>query len=329
VVRIEVLGCADSGIGTGFLISPTLIATVDHVVTESVVISLIDGNQRTTGRVIGADPVHDLALVQADEPITGYHFRFAGTAPRVGDRVAAVGFPIGDPITLTQGGISGLDRNVTVDGERREGLIETDAPLNPGNSGGPLMSGDGSVVGLVDAGNLDANGIGYAVPYSQAEPAIRRWQAAPTAAAPASCETPLGPTQDTTSLPAIPGLTADASAGISTTFETYFNGINDGDYQAAWEVLSPRLRGGSSEAAFANGDATSYDFDQRVLAGRQVDVATAKVALQFTSIQAADKGPNGDTCDLWTLNYTMIAGAGGRWYIDHASPYHGRSHQAC
>jgi serine protease Do len=329
VVRIEVLGCSESGIGTGFLLSPTLIATVDHVVVDSLVVSLIDGDQRTTGQVVGSDPLHDLALVRADSPLTGYNFRFAATEPAVGDRVAAIGFPIGDPITLTQGGISGLDRDIEVEGEQRTGMIETDAAVNPGNSGGPLLAPDGTVFGLVDALNTAANGIAYAVPSGQAQPAMTSWQQAPTSQPPATCQTPLGPSQVATSIPAIPSLTDEASVGIGTAFETYFDGINSGDYQTAYNVLSPRLRAGSTAESFASGDATSYDFGQGILDARQIDSATAHVALEFTSLQSTDKGPDGDACDVWTLLYTMVEGSDGAWYIDSTKPYRGSSHTPC
>jgi hypothetical protein len=329
VVRIEVLGCSESGIGTGFLLSPTLVATVNHVIADALVVSLIDGDQRTTGRVIGVDPQRDLALVESSTPLAGYHFDFAGASPQIGDRVAAIGFPIGDPITMTQGGVSGLNRTVTVDGQTRGGLIETDAALNPGNSGGPLLAADGTVLGLVDAKNVDATGIAYAVPASQAQPLMLGWQQSPSPVAAGSCSNPLGPLQATTTLPTIPGLSSEASTGITTAFDAYFNGINSGDYRSAWQVLSPRLRAGSSLNSFAKGDSTSYDFDQVVLHARQVDGSTAKVAIQFTSLQTADKGPNGDTCDVWTLVYTMIDGGGGAWYIDATAPYRGTSHTSC
>lgn len=321
------LGCAESGIGTGFLLSPTLVATVNHVVTQSLVVSLTDGRQHTTGKVIGTDPERDLALVRAESPLSGYHFRFADAPPRVGDRVAAIGFPIGDPITMTQGGVSGLGRSITIAGQRQTGLIETDAAVNPGNSGGPLLGADGRVDGLVDALRLNANGIAYAVPATEAEPEITSWEQAPQPAAPASCDTPLGPPQATTSLPPIPGLAADASDGISAAFATYFDGINTGHYRAAWHVLSPRIRG--SLSSFIDGDSTSYDFDEHVLAARQIDSTTANVALQFTSIQAADKGPNGDVCDIWTIDYTMIREQDARWYVGATAPYQGTWHTTC
>jgi hypothetical protein len=131
VVSIETIGCSDQGVGTGFLLSPTLVATVHHVIADSAVISLIAGKQRTTGTVIGSDPSTDLALVRANRPLTGYHFQLAGADPAIGSRVAAIGFPIGDPITLTVGDISGLDRNINVGGNALTGLIQTDTRSTP------------------------------------------------------------------------------------------------------------------------------------------------------------------------------------------------------
>jgi hypothetical protein len=91
--------------------------------------------------------------------------------------------------------------------------------------------------------------------------------------------------------------------------------------------LSARIRG--SFTSFAAGDSTSYDFDQRVLNATQINSTSARVALAFTSIQAADKGPNGDVCDLWTIDYAMVEGLDGLWYIDDTSPYRGRWQTTC
>jgi serine protease Do len=331
VVRIETLSCSEAGIGTGFLLSPTLIATVNHVINQSVVVSLIVGDQRTTGTVVGADPARDLALVKANRPISGYHFRFATTTPSIGDQVAAIGFPIGNPITLTHGDVSGLGRNVIVNGISLTGMIQTDAPINPGNSGGPLIDQHGEVVGLVDALVADANGIAYAVPAAQANSAIRRWRQTPRPVLAAGCSNPLGPAQAAPDVPAPDdGQISDAqAAGIVAAFNTYFGGINSGNYAAAYAVLSPRLQSGSTEQQFADGDATSFDTGQEVLEAHAVDAHTVQVALAFTSLQTAEKGPNGDTCDDWTIDYTMIQIADGSWLIDAAAPYHGVLHTTC
>lgn len=301
--------------------------TVAHVVDQAVVVSLIDGSQTTTGSVVGIDRTQDLALVRAARPLNGYHFRLAPRLPAIGDDVAAIGFPLGDPITFTRGNISGLNRNVPIDGTVRNGLIETDTAINPGNSGGPLITGDGTVVGLIDAKNTQASGIGYAVPTTHVVGRIPEWtnqQGLPAA----TCSDPLGPSQTDTTIPTLSDLSPGVAAGVSKAFEAYFGGINRGDYAAAWAVLGPRLQGTSSRS-LAEGDATSYDFNFNVLNTAQVDSSTARVTLAFTSIQRADKGPDGDTCDDWTLTYTLSNAGSGTWLIDRASPYGGATHSAC
>lgn len=178
-----------------------MVATVAHVVNQSVVVSLIAGGQRTTGAVIGIDRTHDLALVRPASPLTGQAFRLGAKLPAVGDAAVAIGFSYGDPITLTQGHISGLDRRIPIDGAIRSGLIETDTAINPGNSGGPLIAADGAAVGLVDAGSTQANGIGYAVPAGIAASRMSTWTGSPQALAPTACANPLGPSQTTTDIP--------------------------------------------------------------------------------------------------------------------------------
>lgn len=328
VVRIETVGCAGSGIGTGFLLSPTEVVTVAHVVDQAVVVSLKDAGQRTTGTVVGIDRARDLALVRADSPLAGYHFKLASRLPAVGDDVAAIGFPIGDPITFTPGTVSGLHRQIVVDGSARHDMIETDAAINPGNSGGPLLGGDGTVYGLVDAKNVDAEGIAFAVPATQASLDVASWRSG-SAYPPSNCSDPLGPSQTTSAVSPPAGISRSAAIGIARAFTTYFDGINSGDYQAAWNVLSPQRRAASSYESFANGDATSYDTDVLVIAAFQDSAYQARVALGFTSLQRSDKGPDGDVCDNWTLNYTMVLLSDGNWHIDNAEPFQGSSHTSC
>lgn len=309
-----------------------MVATVDHVVDKSAVISLLDGNQRTTGTVIGSDPSQDLALVRADTPLTGYHFTLAAADPAVGVRVATIGFPIGNPITLTQGGISGLHRAINVDGTQHSDFIETDTPLNPGNSGGPLVTADGKVAGLIDAADTQANGIGYAVPARVASTQFTQWTAAPNPQPKASCNNPLGPAQEANpniSAPSTGGISNADATGIATALNTYFGGINTANYAAAWAVLSPRLQSGASEQSLANGDATSFDSGVSVLDARQLGPDQWLIGIAFNSIQDTAHGPNGDVCDNWTLNYTMIRANDGSWLIDSTKARAGIAHTAC
>ncbi len=75
--------------------------------------------------------------------------------------------------------------------------------------------------------------------------------------------------------------------------------------------------------------AVGSDFDIQVLDAAQVDARTVRVGLTFTSLQAPSKGPNGDSCDIWTIDYTMIQAADGSWLIDAARPDNGVLHTAC
>ncbi len=233
-------------------------------------------------------------------------------------------------MTLTHGDVSGLNRTVNVEGTMRSGMIETDAPINPGNSGGPMLAEDGSVIGLIDAGNLEANGIGYAVPATQAAPADRHWASGPIDQLSANCDNPLGPTQQQATIPSSPSNSVPDSqlSGILSIFGVYFNGIDSGNYPEAFSALTPDEQVGGEEA-FAAGVSTSYDSNFQLLSAAPVDATTVKVGLAFNSLQASDKGPDGDTCDNWTLLFTMVQQDNGGWLIGPAKPYNGSTHTAC
>ena len=124
------------------------------------------------GRLVAVDAPHDLALLQiAPMGLKLATLEFARSSDlRVGDSAYAIGNPDGFDQTLTVGVISALGRTITApDGAAIHGVIQTDAALNPGNSGGPLLNSSGQVVGvnaqIETGGGPDANtGIGFAVP---------------------------------------------------------------------------------------------------------------------------------------------------------------------
>ena len=137
IIRIETTTCSGGEIGTGFIIGPRLIATVEHVVDGATAVELKrNGRVLGTGVVIGEDATRDVALVRSSAPISGRSCGSASRSPRLGESVAALGFPLGLPLTVTQGAVSGLARTIPIGGIERRDLVQTDAALNRGNSGG-------------------------------------------------------------------------------------------------------------------------------------------------------------------------------------------------
>jgi serine protease Do len=324
VVRIDVTNCTGGAVGSGFLISPTLVATAAHVVAGAATIGLTAGGHTTVGTVVGVSDSTDVALVESSAALAGHVFTLGTTQPAVGVSLAAIGFPEGGPLTFTSGTVSGLDRTISIDGTPRTGLLETDAAINPGNSGGPLLLTDGTVVGLADAALQGASGIAYGVPVQLAGPLLDSWQASPSPQPPASCPDPTGPQGDPVHVTAGSG---DAAA-VGAVLATYFEAIDGGDYQTAYEQLAPSQQALMSEAAFASSESSSYDFDVVVSAVSQVAAGTDVASVDFTSLQDPSEGPNGDSCDDWTLNYTMVA-QGGSWLIDQAVGQQGSTHTSC
>ncbi len=165
--------------GSGFVVSDDgKIITNEHVVdgATAVTVKLGTSGKEQTAQVIGADASKDLALLKVDPGSTKLHALSFGDSSslQVGDNVYAIGNPYGLDHTLTSGIVSALDRDIQApSGATIPGAIQTDAALNPGNSGGPLLDADGKVVGVNsqiasagasasgESGNV---GIGFAIP---------------------------------------------------------------------------------------------------------------------------------------------------------------------
>ena len=173
----------ESQTGTGVVIVDTgIILTNLHVVqgAKSIKITFFDGLE-SDAAVIGVQPEHDLAVLQAKTiPDDLHSATLRSTAGlRPGEPVIAVGFPFGIGPSVSAGVISGLGREYqTADGKRvLSNLIQFDAAVNPGNSGGPLITPEGEVIGIV-TGLLNPTenrvfiGIGFAVPIENAAGAV-------------------------------------------------------------------------------------------------------------------------------------------------------------
>jgi S1-C subfamily serine protease len=162
-------------LGSGFLISPDgRILTNNHVISGSskIEVRFSDGS-RYTAKVLVADRADDLALIQID-PKKKVPFLKLGDSDglQVGQKVLAIGNPFGFSGTLTTGIVSSLGREIRNENSTLEGLVQTDAAINEGNSGGPLLDSQGNVIGINTAilapsgGNI---GIGFAMPINRAK----------------------------------------------------------------------------------------------------------------------------------------------------------------
>jgi serine protease Do len=318
VLRIEVDTCDDQGVGTGFLLSPRLVATVQHVVDGVRSIRLVRGGTSLgTATVIGSDSSRDLALLRTSRPISGYHFSLEKRAPALGEDVAVLGFPLGLPLSVSKGLVSGSDRTIPIEGIKRRKLIQTDAAVNRGNSGGPLLSLDsGQVVGLIDIGTTAANGLAFAVSSRVARGLLDAWAASPQPVAARNCggSTPGGTEVATGQPKPKPASPVDAAA-VEAAINTHWELINAGNYEAAYDYFSPSFRARVSRQGWIDDklrdQPSAYGLRFLGVSGRG-DEADVSVEFETSGLETA---PGNNGCNDWRGTYHMVM-LDSRWLID-------------
>ena len=164
-----------AALGSGFIIDEKgIVVTNNHVIQDAEdIIVRVNGDQEFKAKVLGADPLMDIAVLQleTDKKFTPVAFGDSDKA-RIGDWVIAIGNPFGLGGTVTSGIISARNRSIGL--SRYEDFIQTDASINSGNSGGPLFDMDGNVIGINTAilGRNGSIGIGFSIPSNSAKPVI-------------------------------------------------------------------------------------------------------------------------------------------------------------
>ncbi|HET6643789.1 MAG TPA: trypsin-like peptidase domain-containing protein [Gaiellaceae bacterium] len=181
VVEVHTTTEQGSATGSGFVIDKQgHIVTNEHVVEGATKVTVQFADQsEVQATIVGTDPSTDIAVLKVDRPasrLTPLSFASAGSL-EVGDPVVAIGSPFGLDGTLTTGVVSGLGRKIEApNGFTIENAVQTDAALNHGNSGGPLLDLQGRVVGVAAQIRSDSGGnvgIGYAVPGDTAQRVAR------------------------------------------------------------------------------------------------------------------------------------------------------------
>ena len=181
IVDINTVVGSGQAAGTGEIITSTgEILTNNHVVdrSTSIQVTIAGRSQTYTAHVIGVDPSADIALIQVDGSVSGLPtISFASSSSvRVGDPIVAIGNALGQGGTpdVSQGSITALDQTITASeggskSEQLTGMLQSDATIYPGDSGGPIVNSAGQVVGMITAGDVQgfrssASTVNYAIP---------------------------------------------------------------------------------------------------------------------------------------------------------------------
>lgn len=340
VVRVNTTDCnGNSGVGTGFLLSPTVVATVNHVVDDAGVgatsLSVAASNGQTvSATVIGSAPNADLALLKLSSALPGHVFAVTPSVPAIGAQVAALGFPNGGPLSFGEGTIQDLGQtetvNLTATGTSVANLMQTDIAVEPGDSGGPVVTLAGQVVGLTDALTASSSPpTTYAVESSVAAADFSTWKATPSPQPLSDCtSTPAAPSTTPPSSPPAPS-TASCTLAVQTNcsvvsslLSSYYNDLNAGDYQDAWSLLSPHAQTAIGWTEFVDGHQGTYVSSWNIASIIANNVGNIVASVTFTSDQSSSQSPDGSTCNVWSLTYTVVQ-SGPLWYIDSSQGSYG------
>lgn len=312
VASVEVVGCDFSSQGTAFLVDSLTAYTAQHVIDGAAQVALTFGGESVEATVIGSDEVRDVAVLRLAEPLADAPFlRLADTQPRVGEEVAAMGHPQGLPLALTVGRVTSMNGQFDFGDDVVDNLIQTDAVVAPGSSGGPLINDEGAVIGVVILKDLAAEGLMYAGNIEAVRADVTRWQETNEAMPAAFCVGSVDLDTIEELAPTIIDATIDHPevASLQVTFAVYTQAINSGRAEDAFRVLGPAITNNNTPEAWAVGQSTSALWDWRIRSVDELDATTLAVRSTFTSTQQARFGFDGSsTCTRWDITHELVPG---------------------
>jgi serine protease Do len=332
VAHLLVTQCADEGAGTGFLIDDDLVVTAAHVVKDAAEITLRIDDELVSGQILGSNDRSDIALVRLARASEGHQFNFIAGDPEIGTEIQALGFPqtltvkdekeSNSGFTATIGSVSAADQTARYESGPIGNMIRIDASVDSGNSGGPLITNDGEVVGLVSGVRMTmdgtpVNGWGYAVIAPRIVAAVEEWKERSTMVALKSCQN--APAPEGTAVYSEVASSHDQATSIAHSLVAHGQAINNGNYESAYSIFTGSIldRVGSLQH-WSNGIETSYWLallvDDVEGSGDTLRARARLVTAQDPELHSPD-GTVGQACSIWTMDYTM-GWDGTRWLMD-------------
>lgn len=332
VVRIEVAGCDAQWTGTGFMVSDRDILTAGHVARDAASISVRSGSQIVRADVVKYDMAADTALLRTRKDLKGYHFVVDTTKPPEGTSVKVLGYPFGVTDVRSSPGEITSDQEQPVtyggsDGFTVRRAVTTSAPVNGGNSGGPVMDHDGHVVALVSGqmtwtgdptNEVPAQGTNYLVPADVISGKYQEWQGLNAGTGLASCAGTDGGTEPDALSPDVVVVPNDPDAyDIAASLFVHGDSINRGLYDVAWAVYTPNeQRRVGDFNGWARSHSSSY-WTSITVNSVERHGHHAHANVDVTTHQDAAQGFEGQTCSQWSFDYVMRLSAG-FWQINYA-----------
>lgn len=332
VAHLLVTRCDDAGAGTGFLVDDNLVVTAAHVVKDAAEIVLRIDGELVDGQVLGTNDRSDIALVRTVRAINGHQFKFIEGDPRIGTEIRALGFPQNTDVMDAEGSLNGFTANagdVTALNQvvdygfgNIEDMIRIDASTDSGNSGGPLVTKDGEIVGLVSGGRMTVdgapvNGWSYAVTAPRIVAAIEEWKQRGTMVDEKFCQD--APAPDSVEIYSEVSSSHNQATNIAHSLVAHGQAINNGNYESAYAIFTGSILGRvGSEEKWAQGIETSY---WHGLIVEDVEGMGDRLQVRATVVTGQDPeghspiGTTGQACSIWAMDYTM-AWDGTRWLME-------------